>query len=142
MNATFHPFVGAFIAEINEAFEQLQFWVNFTIFDPRKLPKAKEELKRYGNEELSELLSHYTVSKADVFKAKTSAAADIDSDKARSERSGFKDLMFEKRENYYHLINSNIVAVQSPGNEGKTAGTNLKKECSVLSKVTLGVILL
>ena len=47
MNAAYHPFVDAFIEEINEAFEQLQFWVNFTIFDPRKLPKAKEKLKMY-----------------------------------------------------------------------------------------------
>ena len=46
MNATFHPFVDAFIEEINVAFKKLQFWVNFTIFDLRKLLKAKEELKR------------------------------------------------------------------------------------------------
>ena len=71
MNATFHPFVDAFIEGINESFEQLQFRVNFTIFDPRKLPKAKEELKMYGNEKFSELLSHYAASKTDVFKANT-----------------------------------------------------------------------
>ena len=68
MNAIFHPFVDAFIEEINEAFEQFQFWVNFSILDPRKLPKAKEELKMYGNKELSELLSHYAVSKTDILK--------------------------------------------------------------------------
>ena len=33
INATFHLFVDAFIEEINE------------VFDPRKVPKAKEELK-------------------------------------------------------------------------------------------------
>ena len=48
MNATFHPFADAFIEEI----KQLHLWVNFTIFDPRKILKAKEELKTYGNEEL------------------------------------------------------------------------------------------
>ena len=63
MNAIFHPFVDAFIEEINEDFEQLQFWVNFTNFDPRKIPKAKEELKMYDNEELCELLSQYAVLK-------------------------------------------------------------------------------
>ena len=84
MNATFDPFVDAFIEEINEAFEQLQFWLNFIIFDPRKLPRAKEELKIYGNKKLSELLSYYAVSKTDVFKAnRTSIVADIDFDKAK-----------------------------------------------------------
>ena len=69
MNATFHPFLDALIKEINEAFKQIQFWVNFTITDTTKLPKAKEHLKTYGNEELSELLSNYAVSKTDVLKA-------------------------------------------------------------------------
>ena len=134
MNETFHPCVAAFIEEIKEAFEQLQFRVNFTIFDPRKLLKAKEELKMCGNKELSEFLSHYPVSKAAVFKAnRTSPAADFDFDKAKSEWSGFKDLMFQKRENYYHLIDSKIAAVQSPGNKGKTSVTNLKKKRTMFS---------
>ena len=116
MNAIFHSFVDAFIEEINEAFGQFQFWINFSILDPRKLPKAKEELKMYGNKELSELLSHYAVSKTDIFKAnRTSAAADIDFDKTKSEWPGFKDLMFQKCEDYYHFIDSKIAAVQSLG---------------------------
>ena len=134
MNETFHPCVAAFIEEIKEAFEQLQFRVNFTIFDPRKLLKAKEELKMCGNKELSEFLSHYPVSKAAVFKAnRTSPAADFDFDKAKSEWSGFKDLMFQKHENYYYLIDSKIAAVQSPGNRGKTSVTNFKKERTMSS---------
>ena len=101
MNATFDPFIDAFIEEMNEAFEQFQFWVNFTIFDQRKLPKAKEGLKRNGNKEFQK---HYAVSKPDVFKAnRISIVADIDFDKAKSELSGFKDLMFRKRE-YYLLL--------------------------------------
>ena len=53
---------------------------------------------------MSKLLSNYAVSKTDVFKAnRTSIAADIDFDKAKSELSGFKDLMFQKRENYLSL---------------------------------------
>ena len=114
--------------------KKLQFWVNFTIFDPRKLPKAKEDLKMYGNKELSELLSHYAVSKTDIFKAnRISAAADIDFDKVKSKCSGFKYLMFQKRENYYHFIDSKIAAVLSPGNECKSSVTNLKKECTMFS---------
>ena len=46
MNSTFYPLVDAFVEEINEAFEQLQFRVNFTIFDPITFQKAKEELKK------------------------------------------------------------------------------------------------
>ena len=38
---------------INKAFKQLQFSVNFTIFDPVKLWKAKEELNNYDDEELN-----------------------------------------------------------------------------------------
>ena len=87
-----------------------------------------------GNKELSEFLSHYPVSKAVILKAnRTSPAADFDFDKAKSEWSGFKDLMFQKRENYYHLIDSKIAAVQSPGNKGKTSVTNLKKERTMFS---------
>ena len=41
--------------------------------------------------------------------------------------------MFKKRENYFHRIDSKITAVQSPGNEGKTAVTNSKKECTMFS---------
>ena len=83
-------------------------------------------------------MSHYAVSKTVIFKAnRTSTVVDVDFDKAKLEWSGFKDLMFQKRENYYHLINSKIAAVQSPGNKGKTAVTNLKKRHYVLSKVTL-----
>ena len=41
--------------------------------------------------------------------------------------------MFEKLENYYHLVNSKIATVQSPAKEGKIAGTSFKKECTVFS---------
>ena len=41
--------------------------------------------------------------------------------------------MFQNLENYYHLIDSKIATVQSPGNEGKTAVRNLKKERTTLS---------
>ena len=111
MNAIFHPFVDAFVDEINEAFEELQFWVKLTIFDPRKLPKAKKILKNYGNEELRELLANYAVSKTNIFKAnRTFAWADTDLDKAKLEWSGFEDLIFQKHKNYNHLINSKIAA--------------------------------
>ena len=143
MNAIFHPFVDAFIDEINEAFEQLQFWVKLTIFDPRKLPKAKKILKNYGNEELRELLANYAVSKTNIFREnRTFAWADTDFDKAKSEWSGFEDLIFQKHKNYYHLINSKIAAVQYPANECKTAVTNWNKRTRyVLGNVTLGIIL-
>ena len=85
---------------------------------------------------MSDLLSHYAVSTTVIFKAnRTSTVVDVEFDKAKSEWSGFKDLMFQKRENYYHLIDSKIAAVQSPGNKGKTAVTNLKKDTMFLAKL-------
>lgn len=72
MNATLHLFVDASIEQMDE------------IFDPRKFPKATEELKTHGNEELCKLVSHYAVRKTDVFKSnRTSASADIDYGKAK-----------------------------------------------------------
>ena len=95
----------------------------------------------YGNKELSELLSHYAVSKTDIFKAnRTSAAANIDFDKAKSEWSGFKDFMFQKCEDYYHFIDSKIAAVQSLGTRVKPLQQFSKRMQYVLSKVILGVI--
>ena len=41
--------------------------------------------------------------------------------------------MFQKHENYYHLIDSKIAAVLSPGNEHKSSVTNLKKERTMFS---------
>ena len=143
MNGTCNTFADAFIKEVNEVFEQLQLWVNFAIFDLRKLPKAKAELKTYGNEEFSELLSHYAVSKTDVFKTnRISPLVDTDFDKAKSEWSGFKDLMFQKHENYYHLIGFKNCDCPASRKRGQNCGNEFKKRTlHVLSKVTLGVIL-
>ena len=46
-------FVERFIEEITEAFEQLQSWIKFKIFDPQKLPKPKDQLISYNNKELT-----------------------------------------------------------------------------------------
>ena len=60
-------FVQRLIKEIKEPFEQLQFWIQFKILDPRNLPKSKDQLISYGNEKLMQLLTHYGSSIRDVF---------------------------------------------------------------------------
>lgn len=46
-------FVEKFNEEIREVFEQLQSWIKFKTFDPQKLPKPKDQVISYNNEELT-----------------------------------------------------------------------------------------
>ena len=39
---TFNPFIQDFRGEITDAFSQMSFWSNFSIFDPRKIPEDLE----------------------------------------------------------------------------------------------------
>ena len=134
MTKTFYPFIDRFIEEIKDAFSQLEFWVNFEIFDPRKLPSLKENLAPYGQKELTQLLSHYGVAKNDVFNGnEVHAKADIDCNKTIAEWQGFKAVMFHKREAYYHSIDKKIAAVESPSMEGKELVMQLKKERSIFT---------
>ena len=48
----FEKFLSAFIVQLDDAFEQLEFWMAFHILDPHKLPEKKEDLIQYGNNEL------------------------------------------------------------------------------------------
>ena len=50
MAKTFNPFVDGFIQEVKYTFLQLEFWINFAYFDPRKLPASKDQLALYGLE--------------------------------------------------------------------------------------------
>ena len=85
------------IEEIKEAFEQFEFWLNFEIFDPLKLPQSKSDLMSYGNEQLAQLLLHYGVSKTDRLDGKEKyVEADVNADKTKDEWLGFKNLMFQK----------------------------------------------
>ena len=65
---TFPSFINRFIEEIKEAFKQLDFWLSFCIFDPRKLPADLEHLDSYREYELEKLISWYGPLKSDTFK--------------------------------------------------------------------------
>ena len=124
----FFPFVDEFILEIQEAFKQLEFWVKFSIFDPRNLPDTKVQLASYGNNELESLISHYGNSKSDTFKGVTvTQEPDIAPAAALAEWDGFKLLMFLKRQSHEELIDTKIAAVKNPGKEGKDEVESLYK---------------
>ena len=124
----FFPFVDEFILEIQEAFKQLEFWVKFSIFDPRNLPDTKVQLASYGNNELESLISHYGNLKSDTFKGVTvTQEPDIAPAAALAEWDGFKLLMFLKRQSHEELIDTKIAAVKNSGKEGKDEVESLYK---------------
>jgi hypothetical protein len=107
----YEPFVEQFIGEIKEAFQQMEFWHKFGIFDPRKLPSSTEELEMYGNEELKPLLLNYGESKEDTFKGKRNTQdPDINILKADDEWLGFKELMFKKKEAHQNKLTIRITS--------------------------------
>ena len=75
----FEKFLSASIVQLGNAFEQIEFSMGFDILDPRKLPKRKEDLIQYGDNELQYLGEHYGAQKVIRFEGKVSAQdADID----------------------------------------------------------------
>ena len=75
----FEKFLSTFIEQLDVAFEQIEFWMAFDIFDPRKLPEKKEELIQYGNNRLQDLGEYYGTQKVNRLEGKVNAQdADID----------------------------------------------------------------
>ena len=71
----FEKFLSAFIVQLDDAFEQLEFWMALDILDPHK-----EDLIQYGDNELQGLGEHYGMQKINRFEGKINAQdADIDS---------------------------------------------------------------
>ena len=102
-------FVHSFKAEIDGAFDQLAFWLNFIIFDPRKLPESRDDLEAYGRPEIDDLTSFYGQDKTDVYKGKSSfQKADINKEASLNEWEGFKSIIFEKRKAYREKIDRKI----------------------------------
>ena len=94
----FEKFLSAFIVQLDDAFEQLEFWMAFDILDLRKLPEKKEDLIQYGDNELQGLGEHYGTQKVKRFEGKSNAQdADIDTTALTAEWLLFKSIMFEKR---------------------------------------------
>ena len=52
-------FIKRFPEEITEAFEQLDFWLSFIIFNPSKIPMDAEDFTEYGVPELDKLSEWY-----------------------------------------------------------------------------------
>ena len=89
-------FTERFTEEITEAFKQLDFWLSFVIFDPRKLPTDKEDFTEYGMSELDKLSLWYGEVKIDHMSGEgSSQPADIDPVKLKSEWQGFSSVMSE-----------------------------------------------
>ena len=94
----FEKFLPAFIVQLDDAFEQLEFWMAFDILDLRKLPEKKEDLNQYGDKELQGLGEYYGTQKVKRFEGKSNAQdADIDTTALTAEWLLFKSIMFEKR---------------------------------------------
>ena len=71
----FEKFLSAFIVQLDDAFEQLEFWMALDILDPHK-----EDLIQYGDNKLQGLGKHYGMQKINRFEGKINAQdADIDS---------------------------------------------------------------
>ena len=84
-------FISLFQSEIKSAFNQLQFWLNFTALDPRKLPETIPDVESCGIEEINELVNFYGADKKDAFKGENVfRKADLDKITTLAEFEGFK----------------------------------------------------
>ena len=84
-------FISLFQSEIKSAFNQLQFWLNFTALDPRKLPETIPDVESCGIEEINELVNFYGADKKDAFKGENVLRkADLDKITTLAEFEGFK----------------------------------------------------
>ena len=57
--------------KIESAFIQLQFWLNFTVFDPKKLPETISNVESFGIEEINKLVNLYGADKKDTYKGES-----------------------------------------------------------------------
>ena len=69
----FEKLLSGFIEQLDVAFEQVEFWMAFGIFDPRKLPEKKEDLIQYANNELQDLGEHHGTRKVNRLEGKVNA---------------------------------------------------------------------
>ena len=105
----FEKFLSAFIEQSDVAFEQIEFWMAFDIFDPLKLPEKKEDLIQYGNNKLQDLGEYYGTLKVSRFEGKVNIQdTDIDITALTAEWPLFKLIMFEKCLSYRSKANRDI----------------------------------
>lgn len=92
--------------EIENAFNQLQFWLTFTVLDPRKLLEAISDVESQSTQEINELLSFYVADKKDTYQGESVfQKADLDKTATPAEFKGFKQTMFKKYKSYREMIN-------------------------------------
>ena len=105
----FKKLLSAFIEQLDVAFEQIEFWMAFDIFDPRKLPEKKEDLIQYSDNELWDLGEYYGMWKVNRFEGKVHAQdADIDTPALTAEGPLFKSIMLEKHLSYRSKVNRDV----------------------------------
>ena len=105
----FEKFLSAFKVELDDAFEQLEFWMAFDILDLRKLPEKNEDLIQCGDNELQGLGEHNGTQKVKKFEGKSNAQdTDIDTTTLTAEWLLFKSIMFEKRLWYRSKVDRDI----------------------------------
>ena len=85
----FIPFLDAL--QLKEAFSQLDFWLSFVVFDPKRLPEDQNLIVSYGGDEIEKLLSHYGKDHTNIYKGETlHQSADLVTDKVLAEWASFK----------------------------------------------------
>ena len=58
VTCVFKKVLSAVIVQLDNAFEQLEFWMVLHILDPHKLPEKKEDLTQYSSNKLQDLGDH------------------------------------------------------------------------------------
>ena len=97
------------LEQLDTAFEQVEFWIVFGIFNPRKLPEKKENLIQYGGNELEDSGEHYGMRKVNRFEGKVNAQyPDIDTTALTAEWPLFKSIIFEKQLSNRSKVNRDI----------------------------------
>ena len=105
----FKKFLSAFLVQLDDAFEQLKFWMAFGILDPGKLPEKKEDLIQHVDNELQDFGEHYGTRKVNRFEGKVNAQdADIDTTALTAEWPLFKSIILQKYRLYCSKVDRNI----------------------------------
>ena len=88
----FEKFLSAFVVQLDNAFEQLEFWIAFDILDPYKLSSKKEDLIQsiqWQHNVVQDLGKRYSTQKVNRFKGRVNTqGADIDTTVLTAEQSG------------------------------------------------------
>ena len=103
-------FISSFQSEIKSTFNQLQFWLNFTVLDPRKLQETISDVDSYGIEEINEFIIFYRADKKDTHMGENVfQKADLDKITTLAEFEGFKQTIFKRHKSYRQMINVKII---------------------------------